>query len=40
MNEEEAEREVETDERNIGNLTTDDHLVNSQSHLFIHRHES
>lgn len=39
MNEEEAEREVETDERNIVNLKTDDHLADGQSHLFIHRHE-
>lgn len=35
----EAEREAETDERNVGTLRTDDLLEDSQPHLFIRRYE-
>lgn len=33
----EVESGAETDERNVGTLKTDDHLEDSQPHLFIHR---
>lgn len=36
----EAEREAETDERNVGTLRTGDHLEGSQLHLFAHRYDA
>lgn len=36
--EEEAEKEAETDERNVGTLRVVDHLKDSQQNLFTHRY--
>ncbi len=38
MRGDEPEREAETDERNVGTLTTDHHHGDSHLHLFTHRY--